>query len=391
MVLVHVLVSCLVDGVATENEVEFFVVSNAISFSPEEFSIQFVRIGEQGGEMTADFTSLPTSIEWKYSLNPGGPYVSFEPAATEASFKPVFDDSVANHYVVVEAEIEGNKHVSVELFYSVEAVSSKGKYITWTGLVSDDALNPHNWDPVSKISNNGFSLSELDTIDGVPPVYPIWHSEKNDTVYDVSVRYGTEAVWDFGNDSLNIRGSWQQIKDTLTLQSGYYYFTGYLRLDGAAGLLNVVGDSKVEVESLLMSDNKGSGGSINLNDNSILHCINVPGRFASDTLESVIYISDNSEIQFDGDQRSVVETYIDIYKIVCPDEGFAPNVLYDEINNMTYVRARNMNAFAIADDSRVYTTKGSAIENPITLTNVDGITGWEWKYAMSAFGPWESF
>ena len=385
------LVSCLVDGVATENEVEFFVVSNAISFLPAEFPIQFLRIGEEGTEMTAEFTSTPTSIEWKYSLTPGGPYVSFEPAGTEATFKPSFTDSVANHYVVVEATIDGNTHSSVELLYTVEAVSSISKSITWTGLISDKGTDPGNWNPVANPYKNSIAVGVLDTIDGVPPTYPLYQPEGNDTIYTFWVGPGATMTVDMADDTLNLRGGWQQAQGELILENCVLVNAGFFRLDRATGIVRVKNNSQMIIESLLMGDRTTNGGVIYLTDNAKLRCINVPGRVAPDTLQSVTYVSDNAEIIYTGDQRPTVETWISTGKIICPQEGYEPVVLYDNVNDLTYLKARNTMAFSIADDSRTFTTAGNEISTAITLTNVEGVTGFEWKYATNVFGPWESF
>lgn len=384
-------VSCLVDGVATDNEAEFFVVSDAIAFLPAEFPFQIVRVGEMGTTMTADFTGTPSSIEWKYSTVPGGPYQSFEPAATAASYQPSFD-AEGNVYVIVEAVIDGNTHSSVELLYNVESASSTGKGLTWTGLVSTDATDPANWNPVASPTKNNFYVKQLDSIDGVPPMYPVWKSDVNDTTYTFGVDPGAEAIFDFGDDSLNIRGSWQEVKGgTMHVVSGYIESNpSYFRMTNM-GMLKLSGDAYFYAHELLYEDGKGNGGQVSLEDNAVLHCEVLPWRVVADTLESVTYISDNARIEYEGDQRTSVQAWIDALKIVCPDEGFEPIMVYDESVDLTIVQAVNTNAFAIANDEKTYTTANIPIGEPITLTNVDGVTGWEWKYGTNVSGPWMSF
>jgi hypothetical protein len=383
-------VSCLVDGVATANEAEFFIVSDAISFAPAEFPFQVVRVGELGTTMTAQFTSTPTSIEWKYSAVPGGPYQSFDPAATEASFQPSFDTE-GNMYVIVEAVIDGGTHASVELLYNVESASSTGKGLTWSGLVSTDAMDPANWNPVANPSKNNFYVAGLDTIDGVIPNYPVWKSEVNDTVYTFGIDPGAEATFDFGDDTLNIRGSWQEVKGgVMNVISGTYVTTSYFRMTNM-GLLKLSGSSYFVAKELLYEDGKGNGGNVSVEDNAVLHCQVLPWRVVADTLESVTYIKDNGKIIYDGDVMADVSVWINSAKIVCPEEGFEPYATFDATDSITVVTARNTNAFALDNAALDFTTPNTPVATAIGLVNVDGVTSWEWKWAETVSGPWNSF
>lgn len=380
-------VSCLVDGERTENEVEFYVVSDQISFAPAEFPIQFVRLNESGTQMTAEFATTPTTMEWKHSTVPGGPYESFDPAVTTNTINPTFTE-LGNNYVVMEAVIDGNTHISTELLYNVEENTTAGKGLTWTGLVSEDGTDPANWDPVASPYKNSVAIGAFDSLSTLP--YPLYSPEGNDTLSTFWVGPGAKMTIDI-QDTLNIRGGWQQAQGELIIMNGTITNKGYFRLDKPTGDVQLYNDSKMIIESLLMGDRNTDGGIFQLKDNSVLHCINLPGRVAPDTLQSVIYVSDNATIEYEGDQRSTVGGWIENAKIVCPEEGFEPYVLYDETTGYTLVKARNTNAFAIADDSKTYTTANFPIESSITLVNVDNVTGWEWKWSTSVVGPWNSF
>ncbi|HPR30759.1 MAG TPA: T9SS type A sorting domain-containing protein [Prolixibacteraceae bacterium] len=382
-------VSCLVNGTPSESEVEFYVVSNAISFAPAEFSIQFVRLNETGTRMTAEFTTPPTQMEWKYATVPGGPYTSFSPAATSAAFKPSFTQA-GNNYVVMVATINGEEHISTELLYSVEAATTTGKSLTWTGLVSDEGTNPANWTPVANPYKNTVYVNAFDSLSTLP--YPVYSPVGNDTLSTVGIWAGSTFTVDI-EDTLNIRGGWQQIQGTLEVLNGTITNLGFFRMDLAGGRVNLKGDSKLIVESLLLgnSNTPNNGGCIYLEDDAIMHCINLPGRVTPDTLEGVCYVSDNARIEYVGDQRTTVQGWIDIAKIVCPDEGWEPVVLYDSDNNLTIVKAQNTNAFSIGNSQKTYTTANIAIEEALTLVNVDGVTSWEWKWGTSVNGPWSSF
>ncbi|MFA9388538.1 MAG: T9SS type A sorting domain-containing protein [Prolixibacteraceae bacterium] len=382
-------VSCLVDGVATENEVEFYIVSNAISFTPAEFPIQFVRLGEMGAEMTAKFTTAPSKMEWKYSTVPGGPYLSFDPVATTATLKPSFTEE-GNHYVVIDATISGGNHISTELLYNVEGVSSSSKSITWTGLVSNEGTNPANWSPVANPYRNSIAINAFDSLATTP--YPLYSPAGNDTVYTFWVGPGATFTVDI-EDTLNIRGGWQQVQGTLDFKKGVITNASYFRMDGEQGKVLMSGNTKMTIESLLMgnSNTPTAGGSFYLTDNAILHTINIPGRICPDTLESVTYISDNAQVEYEGDVRSTVQGWIESLKIVCPAEGWEPSILYDAEMNLTIVRALNTTAFAIENDQKTYTTANYPIDEAVSLKNVDGVTSWEWKWGTNINGPWSSF
>nr|MDA3818368.1 hypothetical protein [Prolixibacteraceae bacterium] len=375
-------VSCLVDGVETENEVEFFVVSNAISFSPAEFPVQFVRIGENGTEITAEFTTTPTSMEWKYSHTPGGPYVSFDPVQTSATLAPSFEET-GNTYVVMIAQIDGATHTSVELFYNVEEESTSGKSLTWTGLASEEGTNPANWNPVANPYKNSLAIGAFDSPSTLP--YPVYEPVGNDTISTFWVGPGAKMTIN-SQDTVNIRGGWQQAQGNLIIQNGIITNSGYFRLDRATGKVELYNDSKMFIEQLLMGERSTDGGTIHLNDNAVLHCLTLPGRVSPDTLQSVTYISDNASIEYVGDVQSDVNVWISSAKIVCPDENFEPYVTFD--GELTIVTARNTNAFAIENASLDFTTPNTPISEDISLVNVDGITSWEWKWSESVNGPW---
>jgi hypothetical protein len=378
-------VSCVVDGEPTENEVEFFVVSSEISFAPAEFPVQFVRINETGAEITAEFTTEPTSMEWKYATTPGGPYESFDPAVTTASISPSFNET-GNHYVVVIAEINGEPHTSLELFYNVEEAGTTGKSLTWSGLVSSEGTNPANWDPVANPYKNSLAIGAFDSLSTLP--YPVYEPVGNDTIYTFWVGPGASMTINT-EDSVNFRGGWQQAQGNLIIQNGVITNKGYFRLDRATGKVELHNDSKMIIENLLMGERTTDGGIIELNDNAVLHCINLPGRVSPDTLQSVTYVSDNASIEYEGDVQADVTVWINEAKIVCPDEGFEPYVTFD--GELTVVTARNLNAFALDNADLDMTTPGTPTTTEIGLVNVDGVTSWEWKWSDNVNGPWNSF
>lgn len=376
------------DQIVKSQEVEFFIGSDAITINPL-FDIQYLRPAELGASLTATSTGTMSNVEWKYSTVPSGPYESFATPQTQATFVPSFD-SVGNYYVVVEATIDAVKHTSFELFYLVESASTSGKALTWKGLVSNNFKDPANWSPVANTFKNSISVVAFDSTSTAP--YPIFETAGNDTISSLFVGAGATMTIK-SQDTINVRGSWQQAQGTLNIESGVIVSTGFFRIDRATGVVRLTGNSELHTESLLMADgsNAVNGGSLHLEGNSKLFCKNLPGRIAADSTQSITYISGQAQIFYEGDQRSTVNGWIEGLKIVCPTEGWVPYLLYDIEANKTIVKARNANAFAIANDAKVFTTVNADLSEAITLTNVSGVTSWEWKYSHSINGPWVAF
>ncbi len=397
-------VSCLVDGVRTENEVEFSVVLDLVSFLPAEFDVQFLRVGQFGTEITAKFADAITSMEWKYATVPGGPYVSFEPAATDASFKPSFTEN-GNYYVVVDAQYNGASVISSELSYVVEDAT---KAVRWTGMISTDPTDPANWSPIAHYFKNNVTIPALDSVDMVAPNYPVFNMTSNDTINDFYLDSGAKAEIISGTDGIidtfNFRAN-AYISGSLTVQDVFIDYTSlFWRLSASASEMTMKGSSTLSIlyvgaynASLSMSKGDGAwdeGGRIYMYDDSKIDLISFHRMNTEVSDTSVISINDQASIYFKGDARSAFKTYIDSTKFRCESADFEPYVLYPYMKDgqdYTVVQARDKTAFAIADDSRSFTTAGNEISTPITLTNIDGVTSFEWKYSTNPFGPWESF
>ena len=406
-------VSCLVDGTETKNEVEFFVVSNAISILPKEFDIQFLRLGELGTVMTANFTKSPSQMEWKYSTTPGGPYMSFNPAAKQASFSPSFTDVVGNHYVIVEAMIDGQINISTELLYNVEETSSVGKSLTWTGLNSTDPKDPANWKPVAHYFKNSITIPHQpstyitnasgDTTDIIESDnYPVFKMMGNDTISKMEIAVGARMDIIPGRagivDTINFRSD-LYVNGTLNVDNVMIDYTSYFwRLPEGTSRMNMSGDASLSIladynggpSNLLMGDPNGTkGGYIDMKDQTKLFIGAFFRMVTTKNDSSVIALADDAQIWFKGDGRANIQTYIDSTKIRCSQQGFEPDMQFD--GEWTIISARNVNSFAVDNASRTFTTAGYPIDSEIGLINTDGINGWEWKYSSSINGPWNSF
>lgn len=368
-------------------EVEFFAGSNLIAIDPL-FSLQYLRPTESGAKLTATFTGTASSMEWKYSTVPSGPYMSFDTPETTNTYIPSFD-SIGNYYVILEATIASVKQTSFELFYVVESPTSSGKKLTWTGLVSDVGTYSANWTPVANTFKNSLYIYAFDSLSTLP--YPEYNTSGNDTINYLEIGVGAKCTLAI-TDSLNVRSDCY-INGELNITSGVFTpNASYFRITSEQGVVTLSGDAVVRCRSFIMSDNKGAGGNIYITENSkFYNDVEMPWRQSPDTLESVTYLKDNGQMWYIGDVRTTVQGWVESGKIACVDEGWEPYVLYDAESDYTFVQARNTSGFAIANDQKTYTTANNPTEAPITLANVDGVNGWEWKWSTSVTGPWNSF
>lgn len=375
------------DKVHNSQEVEFFVGSDAIVFDPL-FDIQYYRSGEVGAKIGVSFVGTPSSYEWKYSTTPDGPYQSFSTPENSNSFTPKFIET-GNKYVVVKAMIGGIEHTSFEMLYVIEDSTTMGKNMYWTGLVSNELTNPSNWTPVASYYKNNLNVNAFDSLSTLP--YPVYTHEGNDTIRYLYVASGAKLDLNI-TDTLNVRSDCY-INGELNINSGVFTpDASYFRITSEQGVVTLKGNAVVRCRSFIMSDNKGAGGNIYITENSkFYNDVEMPWRQSADTLESVTYLKDKGIMYYIGDVRNTVQGWIQSGKIACVEEGFEPYVLYDADVNYTFVQARSTTAFAIANDQKTYTTANIPIENAITLTNVDGVNGWEWKWSTNVTGPWNSF
>lgn len=92
------------------NEVEINVIGNSIA-PPAP---QSIAVNGNGQTLTVTETNPATSREWKYATTSGGPYLSFVPAQTGATYVPNFATS-ATYFVVCQSVIGANTVTSNEV------------------------------------------------------------------------------------------------------------------------------------------------------------------------------------------------------------------------------------------------------------------------------------
>jgi hypothetical protein len=387
------------------SEVTYSVLSDDVTISPA-FKVQYIRVGEAGTKITASFKGgkVPTAMEWKYASAIGGEYVSFEPKQLAATINPVFNlDSAATgktYYMILEATIDGMKFSSPNIPYVVEHQSVMGKALTWTGAFSSDAKDQANWNPIANPFKNNITVNALT---GDAPNYPVFTMMGNDTINSMTINAGATLTLMQGRegviDTMNYRNdlyvNGEIIVDDVMVDYTSYFWrlpvgTSKMKMTGEASL-SIMADYNGGASLLSMgnSNTPNQGGFIEMKDNSRLYMRAFHRMVTSPNDSSVISLADNAQIWFKGDGRATMKPFIDSLKIRCAAEGYVPYALYD--GEWTIVKPRNANAFSIANDEKVFTTVNAAVEEAITLTNVSGVTSWEWKYSNSINGPWVAF
>ncbi|MFC0877733.1 T9SS type A sorting domain-containing protein [Saccharicrinis sp. FJH2] len=391
------------------NEVNILVSSNKAVVTPDLG--QTIRLGQQASILTVTETPAATSREWKYSTTPGGPYVSFDPAVTGTEFTPNFTE-VGMYFVVCESQIDGNTETSKEVMFSIIESNAAPLNLTFTGAVSDDAGDLFNWDPAAYYQNNKLKVPDAGMM-------PVISDDGVDTVryFDIA----RDAVFTIDkpslNDTLVYNTDHSSSEGSFEVDGGVFVHTGgHLRLYSPYTTFTIKNDAQVIFKgtSVLMggSDNPANGSNMIIEDNAIVYFNVWPGRISPNPGYSEFRLSGNAKLVFSGDYRStgtpllhnvittttltasdgsdsiVVDTTT--YRKFITPEGFEPYMVFDPVDSVTTITARDLSAFAI--EQTITQIVGLNQEtNPLSLINSSSYTAFEWQYSRSAAGPWSSF
>jgi hypothetical protein len=370
------------------DDVEIYVGSDKISITPY-FDTQFVRVDTTLYTLTAEIDGVYSDIEWKYSTTPGGPYLSFDPMANTESYAPKFAET-GNHYLVVEATIDGVSQRSIEILFVVEGLSSVAKSLTWTGAFSADANYAANFDPAAASFKNALVFNAGTPYDAV------FSSASNDTIYKLEIYDALVTVDKPDTSIMNLRAD-VYVDGKFVIKSGTVdHTTTYFRIEHAADTVVVEEDGVLKVLNVLMSytgSGMTDGGTLVLKDNAQFFT-DAAGRFDySNDSTSRIWIDDAAVAHFTGQQLSFVQALIDSGKIACNDINFEPYLWYDNVAGYTMVKALDTRAFALADDAKQYVGVDTPVGTALSTVNGDyaNLTSFAWYWSTSSTGPWTMF
>ncbi|MFB6319717.1 T9SS type A sorting domain-containing protein [Saccharicrinis sp. FJH54] len=379
------------------NEVNILVSSSKAIVTPD--AAQNIRLGQQGQMLTVTETPAGTSREWKYSTTPGGPYESFSTQVTGTEFSPNFTE-VGTYFVVCISQIDGSAETSKEVQFNILASNAGAMNLTFTGAESDDAGNMFNWDPAAYINNNNLKVPD--------DMHPVLSSSGNDTVANFDVRMGATFTVNKPslNDTLVYTADHNSSDGSYVIEGGVFVKTrSYFRLYSQYTTFTVKNDAKAYIygTALLLggSDNPANGANIIIQDDAqfIVDTDNAPGRISANKGYSEMRLSGNAKYIFMGDLRSSLtpllrpqisgEDTTFHQKFITP-EGFEPYLVYDPVEDVTTVTARDLSALAIEQTITQIVGVGQET-NPLSLINSSAYTSFEWQYSKSAAGPWSSF
>lgn len=399
------------DGPIVSNELVYLVASEKLI--PSQVGMQYIRGEQTGGEIivTAKDGSVLGAGEWKWSTTSGENYQSFDPAITGNSIVPEFEEN-GTYFIVFDAEVDGTVERSVEIEIVKQAGDAAQLPLVWTGAIDEDFGNMFNWAPHAYPNRNNITVP----VDA--PVWPVFTSGV-DTIYGGSVIEHRDAVMDGetvvepekkamliiragAEDTLQWRNNTYGLRGILRIESGVFEKDkDLLRFEYNHSEIQIVGTGVAvfrrwndDNNTLCFgnSSNPSRGGHIYMEDDARMYLEPAPiFRLTTDPNAAFgkMHLKDNAQIIFAGDYILGAAEYAANNRFVLPEEHELTNV-YDPVTDKTYVGARDLNAFGIANGEAQYLSLGQASE-VLTLANVGDLTGISWKYSESPLGPWNDF
>jgi hypothetical protein len=283
---------------------------------------------------------------------------------------------------------------------SAQVINAQGTTMVWQGNVSTNALLNANWDPQISIVNNTLQVDSAKFWSNAPVV----SVDSNISVFMINMARTASFTIDNTSPSamFTVAGSSSIVTflvGTYNVSGGELRFSRNITLDDSTAVINISGTGRMTYgASLLMSHRENSttfhpGGTINISDNGVLYCRNMPIRFDNvDTTKGIIVITDNGLLDIAGNVIADVTTYVNKAQIrSTPDKDIV--VKYKPDLNRTHVTCRDKMAFVIEPE-----TAQKIIANqsgtPIAVVQNDGwasMVSFEWKYSTTSGSGYVSF
>jgi hypothetical protein len=283
---------------------------------------------------------------------------------------------------------------------SAQIINAQGTTMVWQGNVSTNAVLPANWNPQLSIVNNTLQVDSAKYYTNAPVV----SVDSNISVFMINM--ARTASFSIDNTSptamFTVAGSSSIVTflvGTYNISGGELRFSRNITLDDSTAVINISGTGKMSYgASLLMSHRANSttfhpGGTINISDNGVLYCRNMPIRFDNvDTTKGIIVITDNGLLDIAGNVTADVATYVKKAQIrSTPDRDIVAK--YKPDLNRTHVYSRDKMAFVVEPE-----TAQKIVANqpgtPIAVVQNDGwksMVSFEWKYSTTSGSGYVSF
>ncbi len=379
----------LTDGTNFSNEVVYVIGSDKVVPAPD--GVQYLRTETDGAMITASVDAIITSQEWKWSTTPGEGYTSFDPAATGLEFTPSFADN-GTYYVACVGSDGTNSYPSKDVMIIVD---DNARDIYWKGSVSNDGMDPANWEPIANIAGNTLLVEHEDTYGDSLVISTTGHLRINQ--FDLLDSTATMTV-DMGVDTLSVVKN-SYFKGHLFVNSGRMRYRD-LRHRMPSAVITVQGTGIFSHTSqfiLGQSDQSLPGGLINIKDDGIFVTEDtwpLEARWSNDTTSSIVTITDNGRWMLKpGDWTASAAKFMARNQLVTSeDEQLVVTypVIFEEDSSTTEIRAKSLSAFDITPLDNQVVGIGEAV-GELSTTNTDDVTSFEWKYATTSGGPYTAF
>jgi hypothetical protein len=272
--------------------------------------------------------------------------------------------------------------------------------INWTGLIDSDASKSVNWDPQLTPPGNILNIDSAYKFTNLP----VYNVASSITLYQISpaftsqfeINVAKDSVVDVnGSSSAHLYGHGRFTKGG----EGLLTFRANIYLESIEDTVNVNNGTLEIRSSLLMGTKTGSsGGYLNISGNGVVYSKGTwaPGRFATDTLQSVITITDNGRLEvsstYPTDWSNDAKTYVAKNQIKStPDREII--VEFDNEINRTIVYSRDKMAFLVepAETQNIEAKTDGEILRILKTDGLASMNSLTWKYSTTSGSGYVSF
>ncbi|MBS2098085.1 T9SS type A sorting domain-containing protein [Carboxylicivirga linearis] len=375
------------------NSIEIAVASNVVIVTPAE--TQYLRLDQESIMLTASGTDGATSVEWKYSTEASGPFVSFDTPVTGPEFNANFTET-GIYFVVCEAEINSNVERTVAVQFNIIGASDRLNLV-WEGDESTEASYMLNWTPAAHLNLNNIKVT-TDT-----ETMPVWEESGVFTVYGMDVWEGaTFTINNSLQDTMKQRGDiW--FNGGIIVENGVFVKQqNFFRTENANAYVSVKNNSTAIFEGtyLLGQKSLAAGGHIYVSENGTVIFQGGIGRVSPNEGQTEMHIEGNGQYIFEGDARGDIADffygvedgeggYTSYPKFIVPD-GYEAKMVYDVNADQTIINAFDVTAFDI-ENTEEQQLAANQLSEPLRLINSGFYSSFEWVWSTDREGPYESF
>lgn len=281
------------------------------------------------------------------------------------------------------------------LFSILGLFATAQETLVWNGSTDTDATNPLNWTPNASIFDNILQIDSAYKYTNSPVLSLSGSNAINQIIGTGTAVFTIDSAGTFLDINTKSLTYWS---GTMILKAGNMSYRSNFYLEDSTALLDIQGGWFEVRASLLMGKKPSSGdygpggGQVKISGNGELHLRNAPFRFAEDTTQSVITMTDSATITVNGDWVAGATTLIARNQITS-DDNHDPYAYYDANNVQTVVALRSKDSLFLDNTDLVQVFEGDPVPTIHAVQNrgLEELTSLEWKYATQSGGPYMSF